>query len=195
MINPTGDSKKYAIISVVGIHANEEIDHIFVRKIEEIRRSGKTYWAYRSTTASPKTVQEFGLMAAKEKNTVACLFIEASGPGATNPTKGSEKALFLSSDKESWNKIPDNNLITGSGRSSFALVLDRIDLMDNTHIDLWKYSRKDSPGKAIRMILGSSTICSIKHSSEKDESKMKSRYRRLLAVGRLIYPYGVWLKY
>lgn len=195
MTNLISDSNKYAVISVVGIHANEGIDHIFARKIEEISRSGKTYWAYRSALANPKTVQEFGLRAVKEKSTVACLFIEASGPGAARPTRGSEKALLLSLNKERWDKIPDNNLITGSGRSSFALVLNKIDLMDNAHIDLWEYSRKDNPGEAIRMMLGSSTICSVKHSSEKDGSKMKSRYRRLLAVGRLTYPYGVWLKY
>lgn len=195
MINPTGNSRKYAIISVVGIHANEEIAHIFARKIEEIRRSGKTYWAYRSAMANPKTVQEFGFMAADEKSTVDCLFIEASSPRATKPTKGSEKALSLSLNKESWNKIPDNNLITGSGRSSFALVLDKIDLIEKTSVDLWEYSRKDNPGKAIRLMLGNSTICCVKDSSEKDGSKMKSRYRRLLAIGRLARPYAVWLKY
>jgi len=193
--NMVSNSDKYAIISVVGIHANEGIGHIFTRKIREARESGKTYWAYRSSLADPKTVQEFGLMAEKEKSAAACLFIEASSPRATKPTKGNEKALLFSLNKEAWNKIPDENLITGSSSSSFALVLDKIDLIDGTSIDLWEYSQKDNPEKAVRIMLGNSTICCLKHPTGNGQPKMKSRYRKILAIGRLAQPYGIWLKY
>ena len=180
---------------MVGTHANEEIGHIFARKIAEIRRFGKTYWAYRSSIANPKAVQKFGLKAEKEKKAVVCLFIGASSEGVTKPTKGSQKALWHSLNKKDWLRIPNDNLITGSNRSSFALVLNKIDLMDNAYIDLWRYSQNNNPEKAVRIMLGSSTICCLKHSSENDPSKMKSRYRRVLAVGTLVSPYGVWLKY
>lgn len=195
MVKLIKEDSKYAIISVVGTHANEKIDYIFTRKIQETKKVGKTYWAYRSALANPKAVQEFGLRASMEKSVVICLFIEASSPNAAKPTKGSEKALFISTNKKEWNKIPDDNLITGSSHSSFALVLDKINLVNSAYIDLWKYSQQDNHGKAIRMMLGSSTVCSTKHPSKKDERKMKSRYRKLLAIGSLVFPYGVWLKY
>ena len=64
----------------------------------------------------------------------------------------------------------------------------------HAQVDLWDYSVFASPGKALRVAQGASSICSQKIPSAEDERKIKSHIRMVTAIGRLSKPYSVWLR-
>jgi hypothetical protein len=67
-------------------------------------------------------------------------------------------------------------------------------MVQDTIIDLWRYADYEDSKKPIKLILGCSTVCAeIKDMSIHPE-KLKSRYRRIVAVARLSKPYGVLLR-
>ena len=187
--------KRFVIISVVGPHAGESIRKIFARKTEEIQNTGLTFWLYKSYNANPQDVQQLCKEALEESFTPLCLFIEASSKGGAQATKNVDTATKFSQDGREWQKIPQGVLVTGSVKNSFALVFDQLRVVEKrAFLDLWNYSKFDSPGSAVQIRRGGSTLCCEKTPSKRDTKKMASNTRRILAVGRLAPPFGVWLK-
>lgn len=187
--------KNYVIISVMGFHAGESEEEIFTRKKREIEETGKSFWLHKSYKAKPDTVQNLCKKALLEKNEPICIFIEASSKKGAQPTKRTDKAKEFSTDKIHWRKIPRGILVTGSPENSFAIIFDKLDIIkEKWYLNLWDYSQFSSPRKAIKMALGASTVCCVRESSQNDPIKMKSNLRKVLAIGRLIQPFSVWLR-
>jgi hypothetical protein len=46
----------------------------------------------------------------------------------------------------------------------------------------------------VRFKLGLSTICAVQKKMMRHPDRMKSRYRRVVAVGRLVEPYCAWVR-
>jgi hypothetical protein len=79
--------------------------------------------------------------------------------------------------------------------SATALVFDQL-TKDVNHrtLDLWGYADEADSVKPLKFILGRSTICAIQKDMSGHQNRMKSRYRRIVAVARLAEPYCVWVR-
>lgn len=186
---------KYAIISVIGTHANESEEEIFRRKVIDIENIGLTFWLQKSRKATPKMVQMICSASESENKPRYCLFIESATKGGAVPTKESDKAKEYSKDGINWRKIPDGlSPVTGKiDVNAYALILNRLDMV-NDIIDLWAYADFYNQDKPLKFILGASTVCAIKRDTELNKDRMKARYRKVLAIGELSEPFCVYLK-
>lgn len=184
-------SSKYLILSVIGSHAGEGIKEIFDRKQEEIDKTGKSFWLVQSYKARPEQVQYICKKADELGQPIYCAFINPAQAGGANPTIDSNPANYFSLDSKEWTDIPVGIKTTGKvNRNSTALVFDRLDISGaDVEVDLWDYSEFGT-NDPVKLILGASTICCEKKPSE----GLKSRFRKIVGIGRLVPPYGVWLK-
>lgn len=181
---------KGVVISIVGTHAGESLEQIFGRKKKEIAKTGYTYWLYKSHSAKPDALQK---LAKISKNNLDCYFISASAKSGARPTKEQCISKYFSVDGKQWQKIPRDILVTGSSKSAFALVLKEINLVERS-IDLWNYSSFNDSGSPVRIRLGDSTLAAVKKSSATHPAKMGAHIRKVIAIGRLMSPFSVWLK-
>ncbi len=186
---------KYVIISVIGTHANESEEDIFRRKIIDIKDIGLTFWLQRSRKATPKMVQMISSAAESKGNPCYCLFIEPAVKGGAVPTKKSYKAKDYSKDGKNWINIPDGlSPVTGKmDDNAYALVLNKLEMVNGT-IDLWGYADFYHQDIPLKFILGASTVCALKSDKELKKDGMKSRYRRVIAIGELSEPFSVYLR-
>ena len=188
---------KYVVISVIGPHAGENEEEIFNRKIADIEISGRTFWLIKSYKAKPDMVQTICSQSNKEGENVPCIFIEPSSIGGSIPTKTSNSAKLFSSDKLRWSEFPKGiSPVTGKiDGNAYALVFNELKLEDGA-IDLWDYTDFFNPSKSLIIMQGASTLCAIRKNMSKipSQEKIKSRFRRIIAVGKLCSPFGVWLK-
>lgn len=186
---------QFMVISVMGPHAGELENDIFNRKINDIDNIQKTFWLIRSNKAKPNMVQQLCSTAITKGMTPYCIFIKASTEKGAVATKTSAFAKSYSVDGSTWVPLPKElGPVTGKiDAFAYALVFDRLGLANST-IDLWDYAdffNQDSP---IKIMQGASSICAIKKDMKMHTSKIKSRYRRILAVGKLSEPFCVYLR-
>jgi len=188
---------KFVVISVMGSHASENEDEIFDRKIDDIEVSRRTFWLIKSYKAKPDMVQTISSQANMNGENVHCIFIEPSSAGGSVPTKSSNPAKMYSSDKLRWSEFPKGiSPVTGKiDGNAYALVFNELKLVDSV-IDLWDYADFFNPSKPLKIMQGASTLCAIKKDMSKIpfRERIKSRFRRIVAVGKLCSPYGVWVK-
>ena len=181
------------IISVMGDHAGEGTDVIFQRKIIDIGKIGKTFWLVRSPKAKPSLVQKLC-----SSDPTYALFVEPSSKGGARPTETSDRAVEYSTNGVSWQKLPLNlGPVTGKmGASAYALIFDELEIVHNSSVDLdlYQYADYETPEKPIKLILGCSTVCAEMEDMHTHKDKLKSRYRRIVAVSHLAAPYGVFLR-
>ena len=76
---------------------------------------------------------------------------------------------------------------------AYALIFDRLEISQG-EIDLWKYADFFDQNSPIKIYQGASTLCAVKKDMSSKSDKIKSRYRKIVAIGILCPPYGVWLK-
>lgn len=179
------------IISVMGDHAGEGVDAIFERKIADIERTGKTFWLMKSPKAQPELVHKIC-----KASPVYTIFIEPATKGGARPTITDDAAGEYSDDRKIWHRLPEYlSPVTGKLDSrTTALVFNKMITVNKGTIDLWDYKEFSAPQKPLKFILGCSTICSIKKDMTSHPERMKSRYRGIVAVARLVEPYCVWLR-
>ena len=188
---------EYVIISVMGSHAGESESEIFSRKIQDTRRVGKTFWLTRSRQAKPLMVQSICKEADRKGSKVSTIFIEASSNVGALPTSFAQPATYYSADMKKWENLPIGlTPVTGKIDSgAYALIFDRLELSQGTiEIDLWKYAYYFDQNSPIKIYQGASTLCAVKKDMSSKSDKIKSRYRKIVAIGILCPPYGVWLK-
>ena len=184
-------NKKYLVITVIGPHAGDDVSTIFSKKQKEIDNHGKTYWLLKSFRAKTNQIQNICKKANEDKEDVYCLFIEPSSKDGARPTICNSLVKYISHNGSEWEELPSNVNITGKiDIQSSALVLNGLLLVNPMQIvDLWEYSEfgTDAP---LKLQLGASTICCVRKHSE----GMKSRFRNVVALGRLAFPYAVLVK-
>ncbi len=179
------------IISVMGDHAGEGTNAIFSRKIADIGRVGKTFWLFRSPKAQPIDVQQLC-----ECTPVYAIFVDPATKGGARPTICQDKASEYSENGKDWHSLPNGiSPVTGKlGNRVTALVFDTITPSVNGLLDLWNYCEFSDIKRPVRFILGCSTVCAIQKDMRLHPDKMSSRYRRIVAVARLVKPYCVRLR-
>ena len=179
------------VVSVIGDHAGEGVIAIFDRKKADIERLNVTFWLMRSPKARPPQVQELN----KTVPTYT-IFVEPATKGGARPTTEEVAATEYSSDGKIWNQFPKGlGPVTGKMDSSAtALVFDMSTTDVRGVLDLWDYGDAMDINKPLKFILGCSTVCAVRSDMKSDPERMKSRYRRIVAVARLTNPYCVWIR-
>lgn len=111
--------------------------------------------------------------------------------GGATPTGTSHAAGLMSEDQRKWVPLPKGiGPVTGRLNGGTALLLDSLEPC-SASIDLWRFM--EHPGSdPVRFMLGASTACLVP--AAEIAAGMKSRYRRVVAVGRLSKPYAVYLR-
>ena len=180
------------VLSVMGAHAAEDADTIFGRKIEDCRIVGRTFWVAKSARAHPAQVQAMCGSAGSHYT----IFVGPASPGGARPTTVSDSAAEYSPDGATWSGLPDGlGPVTGQmDRRAAALVFDRLTIDVDAALDLWKYADGANPDMPLKFRLGLSTVCAVQKDMSEHASRMKSRYRQVVAVARLAQPYCVWLR-
>ncbi|HBI47796.1 MAG TPA: hypothetical protein DDX93_03650 [Smithella sp.] len=179
------------VISVMGDHAGEDTNTIFDRKKADIRRKGITFWLIRSPKAKPPHVQQVC-----NSFPSYTIFIEPATKGGARPTTKKDAAKEYSNDGKVWHQLPKGlGPVTGKlDKAANSLVFDKIETDIDETLDLWNYAEAFDVHKPIKFILGCSTICAIRKDMKVIPDRMKSRYRKIVAVGRFVEPYSVWLR-
>lgn len=175
----------------MGDHAGEGVDAIFDRKTADIDRTGKTFWLMKSPKARPAQVQEIcGAIPAY------MIFVEPATKGGARPTTTADEAMEYSADGKSWHRLPEGiTPVTGKlDTRAAALVFDIMTTDVSGKLDLWAYADFSDAQKPLKFILGCSTICAVRKDTTLHSARMKSRYRKIVAVARLAEPYCVWLR-
>jgi hypothetical protein len=187
---------KFAVLSVMGPHAGEDAEVIFHRKISDIQEIGETFWLIHSHKAKPDMIKRMCGMASYRENAVECLFIEPSSRGGAKPTKTDHAASEYSSDLLTWLHLPSGlSPVTGLiTKNACALVFDQLKLSARVPIDLWEYRDFFEAHQPVRFRQGASTVCVVQDDMKKHPDRMKSNIRQVVAIGRLIEPYAVWLR-
>lgn len=187
---------EYCIVSVIGPHAGEDSNTIFTRKIADIRNIGRTFWVVRSHKAKPDMIQRIGIDLRNKSREPLCAFIAPSSPGGAVPTKISAAAVAYSADRFKWQQFPSGlSPVTGQmSPNTCAVVFDQLWLQQSEVIDLWQYTDFFSPEKPVKIQQGASTLGVIPGDTSKHPERMKSNFRQVLAAGRLVEPFAVWLK-
>jgi hypothetical protein len=198
------ENEKFMVLSVIGPHTGETEVEILRRKIMDISNVGTTFWLIKSCSAKPDLVQQFCRYARAESRSAFAALIEPSARKSIPPTKDTSIARArtiaiakkYSADKAKWTEFPIGlTPVTGKiDGNTFALLFDRIELPPTSNIiDLWNYADFFNQENAITIRQRSSTLCAVKKDMSGCNNKIKSRFRKVLAVGRLRYPYCVWV--
>lgn len=179
------------VVSVMGAHAGEDVDTIFGRKIDDCDTVGLTFWVAKSAKARPAQVQ-----AICNLGPGYVIFVDPASPGGARPTTESECATEYSPDRAAWSPLPVGlGPVTGlMDNSAVALVFDRLATDVDRTLDLWAYADAADPDRPLKFALGLSTACAVRKDMSAHPGRMKSRYRRVVAVARLADPYCVWLR-
>jgi hypothetical protein len=179
------------VISVMGAHAGEDADTIFGRKIDDCDIVGLTFWVAKSAKARPAQVQ-----AICTPGPGYVIFVAPASPGGARPTTESECATEYSPGCAAWSPLPEGlGPVTGQmDNSAAALVFDRLTTDVEGTVDLWAYADAADPDRPLKFALGLSTVCTVRKDTSAHPGRMKSRYRRVIAVARLADPYCVWLR-
>ena len=171
------------ILSIIGWHAGEAIEDIVERKRADIKKAGRTIWLYHSWTAKIPIVQQFGRTFPK----ATVVFLK----GSAFPTSTSLPAREMSDDRKRWMPLPQGvGKVTGRSPGG-GLVIGELEPID-ADVDLWGYLQHPELCP-IRFQQGASTACAVPSSDGAVEG-MRSRHRRAVAIGRLIPPYGTFLR-
>ncbi|MBI2519501.1 MAG: hypothetical protein HYV97_03765 [Bdellovibrio sp.] len=145
------------ILSIVGAHANESLEEIFSRKMQDVKKYGMTFWLYKSWGCKP----------AQCENAKKVIFLESSSKGrGARPTTVAENAREYSLDNKTWDKIPYNLQVTGQ-LPAYAFILKDLQIVDETY-DI---------GSA-KFMLGKSTVI-------KDDSAKSGVCRKVMAIGAI----------
>lgn len=180
----------------MGPHAGEDFDGIFMRKVLDIWSVGKTFWLVRSRKAKPDIIQAVCSAVHDQAGQPLCAFIEPSIPGGTVSTKRATAASEYSTDLLDWKPLPfDIGPVTGQiTRNACALVFDRLTMPGSESLDLWQYAEFLDQTQPVKFQKGVSAIGVVTRDTSAHPDRMKSHIRRVVAVGRLVEPFAVWLR-
>jgi hypothetical protein len=189
-------TQEYSLFSVMGPHAGEDSDAILARKIADIRNAGRTFWVIRSHKAKPAMVQAIGMTVRSRSREPLCAFVAPSSPGGAVPTTTSSTATEYSADRCEWQTLLSGiTPVTGQiSSNTCALVFDQLCLQDSAGVDLWHYADFFDPDQPVRIQQGASTVGVVRGDTSTHPRRMKSHLRRIMAVGRLVEPFAVWLR-
>lgn len=190
------ETQDYSVLSVMGPHAGEESGAIFARKIADIRDIGRTFWVIRSHKAKLDMIQTIGMSVRSGSGERFCAFLAPASPGGAVPTKTSAAATEYSTDRSKWHRLPVGiSPVTGQmTKGTCALVFDQLSLHESAIVDLWQYADFFNRELPVKIRQGASTVGVARENTSAHPDRMKSRFRKVVSVGRLVEPFAVWLR-
>ncbi|SRR5260221_14216864 len=173
-----------AVLSIIGWHAGESPDVIINRKRADIQKAKNTIWMYQSQLASVQAVQRFG-----NAQNSAVYFLE----GSAYPASTTQAARQMSSNGSNWGALPQGiSDVTGKLPGGGLVIGSLSQTLSDHEIDLWDYF-EHSTSQPLRFRQGASTACVVV-AQNGPIAGMKSRIRKIVAVGQLAPPYAVYLR-
>ena len=177
-------SVRPTILSIVGWHGSEPPEQVVARKSKDIELVGRTLWLLQSWKASVQQIHNFSVL----HSYPMILFLE----GDATPTCTADAAQQMSKDGVTWQAFPNGlGKVTGKLPST-GLVVGELSPASEEIADLWNYVEYPSL-QPLKFQLGASTACVVP-SPTGPMKGMKSRLRKVVAVGRLFPPYAVFLR-
>jgi hypothetical protein len=186
------------VISVASTEG-ETIEDFIKKRIEDVATVGKTFWHIHSQNEEvPIYIHRFcsiGIPKHELSSILYCYFILGSEHKIKPTTHGFEVATRYSSNLIDWNPLPPE-LNDVRGRSikpgAYALVFDQIIKPEHEYLDLWDYADffKNEP---VKITKSHTTICAKKSDGVQTFATMKLNDRKIIARGRLVSPYCVYL--
>jgi hypothetical protein len=174
-----------AIVSIIGWHAGESPDIIINRKRADIQKAKSTIWLYQSQLASVQDVQRFGNI----HSTVAVYFLE----GSAYPASTAQAARQMSADRLKWEPLPNAiGNVTGKLPGGGLIIGTLSAALPDHEIYLWEYF-EHATAQPLRFRQGASTACVVV-AQNSPVPGMKSRLRKVVAIGQLAPPYAVYLR-
>lgn len=108
------------IFMKVGLHAQESIEDIIERKMDEYADAGRIFWGYGGNTCYPTSyVQPFARQHAEQGNPTYLVMHKMNSNHLADPVLADE----YSEDGVNWNKIPEGIKVAGS---RFAMVTGKL---------------------------------------------------------------------
>jgi len=118
------NSRNGLVFMKVGLHAQESIEDIIVRKRREFDAAGRIFWGYGGNTCHPTTmVQPFAKDIAERKGSVLLVMHKMNSKHAAPPALAKE----YSDDGINWTPIPRGVEVRGS---RYALVMNQLSELD-----------------------------------------------------------------
>ena len=179
---------KYCVLSVIGSHAGESMSQIYERKIQDIKKVGKTFWITQCKKEFFEKINEFCL-----SGDLYIIFITpAHSCGARPTTVNTVASGYMTID--GFQQFPKHlSPVTGSiTKKTAALVFDKIEPSNSSDVpklDLWNYLDATT-NDPVRFILGESTKPCILNTTTIKKG-MESRYRKISAIGHFVAPFCV----
>jgi len=95
-----------------------------------------------------------------------------------------------------WLPLPPRlGPVTGKmDRGATALVFGDLSVDVRGVLDLWEYVNWSDRTLLVKFKLGVSTMCVRRADAAPTDGQMKSRWRPVVAVARLLEPYCVWVR-
>lgn len=191
-INSICDNK-YLIVSIVGTHANEEVEEIIKRKQQEIITAGKSFWLIISNEAKVEQIQKMCKEALNEGITPYCIFINSKQSNGVKATKTNDLALSYSVDDKNYLKIPEGIKVTGKiQKNTTGMVFENIITIPNKTINLTNFLNYNSQNKKVKLGLGRSSMCILK--TKTSDFLENKNSREIVAIAKLKEPYAVKLR-
>jgi hypothetical protein len=178
---------EYSILSSAGSHAREDWRTIVTRKSADIATVKHSVWVLNSNAARPDAVQSF----CNEHKARYVIFVSRERNGKPNVGPSTEdKARLYSPNNRSWFPLdPALSHVTGKlNRGTTGIWLDALEEVPKGTLNLGCF-HKQSDGEILsRFQLHEST-----YPVRRVIPACDGGYQ-ILAVGRLVSPFAVWLK-
>lgn len=164
---------------------------IFSFKQEDVQKLGFTIYRINSSKATVDMVQQFG----KGMERLPLIILEPTSDFGDGPQHINSSAKFYSSDSRQILPIPERmNRVRGTlGSNTCGLTLSGFRrITAEYHLNLLRYEDFSKPGSAIDFEQWSAAACAVK-SERQISGGMQTFLRKILAVGWVCSPFGVWL--
>lgn len=177
------------IFMKVGMHAGEDFDSIIQRKLEEIRRTGMSFWGYGGPTCHPtRQIQPFAKRVVEKKGAIY-LCMERINSFADPDIV---PAQMYSVDGIKYEPIPEGINVTGS---RYAIVLDEI-IPEQFEIPMEAYEVAcgRSAGRPASSYIKGHVDKACLEINMNRLSDMPEKKKQISFVARMKEPYAVFVK-
>jgi hypothetical protein len=174
------------ILSSVGKHAQQGWQTIIDRKRRDIANVGHTIWVTNSQAAAPQIVQTF----CHKHCAQHVIFVAKVRKDPGSETKFKDPAQSFSPDNITWRPLPPGlSEVTGRiTRVTTGFTFDALSQITYGTLKLDEYV-KDLDGLPLTKLTNIGSAYPVRHANAENAILYE-----ILAVGRLAYPFAVWLR-
>lgn len=176
----------HSILSNVGPHAGEDWQKIIARKSDDIAKIGHTIWLLNSNAARPDAVQLF----CQTQSAQHVIFVARKRDAADKGPSTDHKARSYSVNGKEWRAMPSGlgNVTGHMNKATTGLWLAALEKIETGNLNLKNFF-KHPDGPALDRFWPSDSTYLVR----RIEPVSPGSYE-ILAVGKVVSPFAVWLK-